>query len=259
MNRFARAAAYGGGGVGLAGALLTGLLFGQAQLARRAIPLPSTPPPDGSGFYPGEGKVLHLVMLGDSSAAGLGVTHPVETPGAVIAAGLEQPVKYRCLAVSGADSTHLASQVATALNRPVNVAIIMIGANDVTHAIRPATAVLLLAEAIATLREQGAQVVVGTCPDLGTVRSIQPPLRWLARQWSRQLAVAQTVVIEAAGGHAVQLGALLGPEFAAAPAEMFSADRYHPSAAGYAAAANAILPTVRTALAGGTRMSLESS
>src|SRR5262245_22747635 len=126
MNRFARAAAYGGGGVGLAGALLTGLLLGQAQLAKRAIPLPSAPPPDGSGFYPGGGDLIRLAMLGDSSAAGLGVDHPEQTPGALIAAALEQPVEYRCLAVVGADSTHLAAQVVAALSQPLDIAIIMI-------------------------------------------------------------------------------------------------------------------------------------
>jgi hypothetical protein len=47
----------------------------------------------------------------------------------------------------------------------------------------------------------------------------------------------------------VSLGDLLGPEFDAAPEQMFSADRFHPSAAGYAAAAAAMLPTVVAALA----------
>ncbi|WP_018351662.1 SGNH/GDSL hydrolase family protein [Longispora albida] len=248
MNRFAKAFAYGGGGLGLAGALLTGLLFGQAQLAKRAIPDADRPPPDGSGHFPGDGMPIRLVMLGDSSAAGLGVDHPAQTPGALIAASLGVPVEYRCFAVVGAESGHLAAQIELASAHPMDIAIIVIGGNDVTHGVRPALAVRLLADAVRALRELGAEVVVGTCPDLGTIQPIQPPLRWVARQWSRQLAAMQTRAVEAAGGRAVQLGALLGPEFAAAPAEMFSADRFHPSAAGYAAAANALLPAVRAAL-----------
>jgi hypothetical protein len=35
----------------------------------------------------------------------------------------------------------------------------------------------------------------------------------------------------------VSLGDLLGPEFKRSPSEMFSIDGFHPSAAGYAAAA----------------------
>ncbi|MEV6523753.1 SGNH/GDSL hydrolase family protein [Longispora sp. NPDC051575] len=248
MNRFAKAAAYGGGGLGLASALLTGVLFGQVQWAKRVIPLPDAPPPDGSGHYPGDGPTLRMVMLGDSSAAGLGADHPAQTPGAMIAAALGQPVDYRCLAVVGADSRHLAPQVEAALTEPVDLAVMIIGGNDVTHGVRPGTAVSLLTAAVKALREHGAQVVVGTCPDLGTIQPIQPPLRWVARTLSRQLAAAQTTAIEGVGGHAVQLGALLGPEFLAAPEQMFSADRYHPSAAGYAAAANALLPAVRVTL-----------
>jgi hypothetical protein len=98
------------------------------------------------------------------------------------------------------------------------------------------------------LRERGTAVVVGTCPDLGTVEPIPQPLRYLARRWSRQLAAAQTVAVVEAGGRTVSLGDLLGPEFDARPREMFSADRFHPSAAGYAQAAAALLPSVCAAL-----------
>ena len=54
-------------------------------------------------------------------------------------------------------------------------------------------------------------------------------------------------VVEA-GGRTVSLGDLLGPEFAERPHEMFSADRFHPSPAGYARAASALLPSVYAAL-----------
>ena len=86
------------------------------------------------------------------------------------------------------------------------------------------------------LRAAGCEVVVGTCPDLGAIRPIKPPLRWLARRWSRQLAAAQTVAVVEAGGRTVSLGDLLGPAFEADPDRMFGADRFHPSAEGYARA-----------------------
>jgi hypothetical protein len=124
----------------------------------------------------------------------------------------------------------------------------MVGANDVTHRVRPATSVRELAAAVRTLHDADVQVVVGTCPDLGTVEPIGRPLRWVARRWSRYLAAVQTVGVVEAGGRSVSLGNLLGPEFAAAPREMFSADRFHPSASGYARAASALLPSVIAAL-----------
>ena len=68
------------------------------------------------------------------------------------------------------------------------------------------------------------------------------------KRWSRDLAAAQTVAVVEAGGRTVSLGDLLGEEFEGAPHEMFSRDRFHPSAAGYARAAAALLPSVCAAL-----------
>jgi hypothetical protein len=120
----------------------------------------------------------------------------------------------------------------------------MIGANDVTHRVKPPTAVRHLDHVVRRLRERGAEVVVGTCPDLGTVEPVAQPLRYIARRSSRQLAAAQTIVVVEAGGRTVSLGDILGPEFAASPKEMFGPDRFHPSVAGYASAAAALLPSV---------------
>lgn len=67
-------------------------------------------------------------------------------------------------------------------------------------------------------------------------------------RWSRDLAAAQTVAVVEAGGRTVSMGDLLGPTFRASPLEMFSHDGLHPSSAGYARAAAALLPSVVDAL-----------
>ena len=36
-----------------------------------------------------------------------------------------------------------------------------------------------LRDAVRRLTEAGTEVVVGTCPDLGTIQPIRPPLRWV--------------------------------------------------------------------------------
>jgi len=249
-RRLAVAAAYGGGGVGLAGALAAGVLLGQARLARAAIPLAEAPPPRCDGRYGQEypGQPLRLAVLGDSSAAGYGVQRPRDTPGALLAAGLAQrlhrPVLVRCVAVVGATSPTLSPQVELATAFRPDLAVILVGGNDVTHRIRVTVATRYLAQAVRELRAGGTRVVVGTCPDLGAIRPIQPPLRWLARRWSRELAAAQTVAVVRAGGSTVSLGDLIGPVFVRDPHTMFAADRFHPSADGYATACAAILPTL---------------
>jgi lysophospholipase L1-like esterase len=123
----------------------------------------------------------------------------------------------------------------------------MVGANDVANQVKPAEAAGLLGDTVRRLRAAGAEVVVGTCPDLGAVGGILPPLRWLARQASRRLAAAQDRAVIEARGHSVLLGTLLGPEFAGRP-EMFASDRYHPSERGYLAAAMTLMPSMCTAL-----------
>jgi lysophospholipase L1-like esterase len=253
-RRVAAAAAYGGGGLGLAGVAAYGLLRGQAKLARRAIPRAEVPPPVCDGLYGADqpGEPLTAAMLGDSSAAGYGVALARDTPGALLAAGLAElagrPVRLVCRAVVGARSVGLDAQVDAMLTEAPDVTVIMIGGNDVTHRVRPQDAVRQLDQVVRRLRAIGSEVVVGTCPDLGTIKPIQPPLRWVARRASRILAAAQTIAVVEAGGRSVSLGDLLGPEFAASPGEMFSADRFHPSAEGYSAAAAALLPSVAAAL-----------
>jgi lysophospholipase L1-like esterase len=230
------------------------VLVGQARQVRRVIPMAEAPPPRGEGVYGARfpGRPLTMVVLGDSSAAGYGVHRPRETPGALLATGisrrLRRPVRLRRLAVVGSLSAGLAYQVDSALEHHPDLAMIMIGGNDVTHRTPVPVATRHLVDAVRRLRAAGARVVVGTCPDLGAIEPIKPPLRWVARRWSRQLAAAQTVAVVEAGGWTVSLGDLLGARFAAEPARMFSADRFHPSADGYALAAAAMLPTVLAAL-----------
>ncbi|GAA4597731.1 lysophospholipase L1-like esterase [Actinoplanes octamycinicus] len=235
-------------------ALSAGLLMRQAADARRIIPLAEAPPPRGDGVYGAKfpGRPLNLVILGDSSAAGYGVHRPRETPGALFATGisrrLHRPVRLHRLAVVGSVSAGLPWQVDAALDYQPDLAIILIGGNDVTHFSARASAVTHLGDAVRRLREAGCRVVVGTCPDIGAIQPIKPPLRWLARRWSRQLAAAQTVAVVRAGGRTVSIGNLLGPMFEADPARMFGSDRFHPSAEGYARAAAVMMPTVMAAL-----------
>jgi lysophospholipase L1-like esterase len=252
--RAATAAAYAGGAVSALGALGLGVLLGQAWIARLTIPGAEAPPPRAGGGYGGhyDGKPLRLAVIGDSTAAGYGVRTRAETPGALLATWIadaaRRPVRLTCPAVVGSVSAWLSAQVETALEAGVDLAIIFIGANDVTTGNKASVAAGQLAEAVRMLRAIGAEVVVATCPDLGTVRPIRPPLRWVARRWSRQLAAAQTVAAVNAGARTVSLADLLGPQFDAAPDQFFGEDRFHPSAEGYRAAAAVVLPSALAAI-----------
>ncbi|HZI96436.1 MAG TPA: SGNH/GDSL hydrolase family protein [Actinomycetales bacterium] len=251
-RRIAAAAAFGGGGLTFLGALGLGVVAAEAKLARRWIGQPfGLEGPEADGVYgAGAGEPIELIVLGDSSADGLGADRSEETPGAIIASGLAavsaRPVRLTNVAAVGAESADLTAQVEHLLERvpSPDVAAIFVGANDVTHRIKPAMAVRALSAAVTRLREAGAEVVVGTCPDLGTIEPVPQPLRSIARRWSRELAAAQTIAVVEAGGRSVSLGDILGHEFAAEPRVMFSSDRFHPSAAGYARMAATVLPSI---------------
>jgi lysophospholipase L1-like esterase len=255
-KRVAAVAAVGGGGLTVLTGASIGLVFAEAKLARRAIGAARDAPPATDGLYgePGaraEDRPLHFAMLGDSTGAGYGVERAEQTPGAILATALSahcgRQVLLTNVARVGACSDRLPEQVDMLLadgpDLAPEIATIIIGANDITHRLSIPQAADHVGEAVRRLREAGAEVVVGTCPDLGTIRPIQPPLRWLARRWSRRLADLQAKSVSAAGGRSVPLGALLGPEFATR-SELFGPDRYHPSAEGYATAAAALLPAL---------------
>lgn len=222
-------------------------------------------PPRADGVYaPGGGPVrrwerdvpfdLHLMVFGDSTATGYGCRDADQVPGVLIARGLAEEsgkrIRLSTKAIVGATSRGLSGQVDAMFvtgPRP-DAAVIMIGANDITALNGISASASRLGAAVQRLRSAGAVVVVGTCPDFGVITAIPQPLRWTAHSRGLRLARAQANAVRAAGGVPVPLADLLSPNFLQSPELMFSDDRYHPSAAGYALAANQLLPALCHAL-----------
>jgi len=241
------------------------LLTGQADQARSVIPKSFDPPPRADGVYlPHTGPAqrwergtetgIHLMVFGDSTATGYGCDQADEVPGALLARALAHlsgdSVRLSTKALVGATSKGLAGQVDAMLvaGPPPDAAVIMIGANDVTSLNGIGPSARRLGAAVRRLRSAGAVVVAGTCPDLGVITAIPQPLRFTARSIGLRLARAQAGEVRAAGGIPVPLADLLGPHFRTGGHHLFADDRYHPSAAGYALAAEQLLPALRDAL-----------
>lgn len=243
---------------GLAGGTAYGareLLHRQAAQARRVIgkPLGEHAPDADRHYKKKQGEPVDLLVLGDSIAAGLGADRAKDTLGGRLARGIAsragRSVRLRTAAVVGSESSMLAEQLASLPRgyRP-HVAVIVVGGNDVTHRVPVAESVRHLAAAVDDLRGRGTEVVVGTCPDLGALRAVPQPLRALGSRASRQLAEAQRATALARGARVVSLAHVVGPFFSTSPEEMFSLDRFHPSAHGYRRTAKAMLPSVLAAL-----------
>lgn len=197
-----------------------------------------------------EAQPLRMVLLGDATALGVGVETVEQTVGGQLAGMLAEAgarVALSSVAVSGARSSDLATQVARAQLGPhADMAVILVGTNDVTHLVRPGEAATALATAVRRLRDAGTVVVVGTCPDLGAVRAIAAPLRQLVGWYGRRVARAQANSARAAGAAVVDLAAAVGPVFRADPG-MYCQDGFHPSADGYRVTAYALFPEVAAA------------
>lgn len=203
------------------------------------------------GGYPGD--PLRFAVLGDSNAVGVGAARSGQTVPALLARGLSavaaRPVQLDNVAHSGALSTDLAGQIQqldTGNGEP-EVTVIVIGGNDVIQLRSIPGAASALYSAVCKLHSGGSEVVVGTCPDMGTIRPLLPPLRFLARWDSRILATVQTIVVLRAGGRSVSFGTLLGPLYWDNASLMFSADHFHSSPLGYARAARLLWPSVLAA------------
>jgi lysophospholipase L1-like esterase len=270
-------------GRAVAAALFAGTVGGAALVAAEAAAARSrryAQPELGlvlrASLGPAAATPLQLVLLGDSSALGVGVDRVMDTIGGQLAALLSsgtldvsgggsgraaparggrpglpaaRRVELSSVGVAGSRSADLGTQVSRALlgGRP-DVAVVLVGVNDATSLRRPAEAAAHLGSAVRRLREAGVQVVVGTCPDLGAVRAFAPPLRQIAGWLGRRVASAQARAVGAAGCAVVDLAAETGPVFRA-DAGTLCYDGFHPSADGYRVWAHALLPAVVAAAA----------
>ncbi|MET9632278.1 SGNH/GDSL hydrolase family protein [Lentzea sp. NPDC006480] len=193
---------------------------------------------------------MRLCLLGDSIAAGVGSTRREHTLGPLLAARLRtagHDVELRVHAVPGARSADLKTQVRAAIAGGVDLAVIVIGANDLTRFVPAHVGAQQLHDAVADLRRAGAAVVVSTAPDLSVVAHVPPALRDVVSAVSRDYAQAQLQAVIRAGGVVAHVERAVSARFAADP-KLFAADRFHPSGAGYQVIAEALAPAVEAVL-----------
>jgi lysophospholipase L1-like esterase len=196
---------------------------------------------------------LRLAVLGDSIAYGVGAARTSDTLASRLVRELAAggiPAEARVFAVPGARSVDLGRQVRQAVSWQPGVAVIVIGANDLTRLVPADRAAADLRMAIGELRAGGAEVVVAPAPDLSVVPHVPAAMRGLVKVGSTRLRRAQAAVTIAEGGRVADPEARASAAFAR-DASLFCRDRFHPSSAGYAVIAEALAPAVREAAGGG--------
>jgi lysophospholipase L1-like esterase len=232
--------------------LVAALLGTEIFLAMNRTYLPTSPALKlGGTFGDPASKPLSFVVLGDSTAAGLGAGTPHAAYATDLARWLSERgrrVSLKAFGVSGA-RVHdvLTDQAPQASAISPDLVFVGIGANDVTHltsldSVRRDTRAIL-----ERLKAAGATVVLAGPPDM-RAKAWYEPLRSLAGWRGRQLAEAMADIARSEGVPVVPLAKETGHFFAANPDTAYAADDFHPGPAGYRAWARAIFPVLERAL-----------
>jgi len=228
------------------------LLGVEIYLAWNREYLPTSPALElGGSFGSSDGRPLRFVVLGDSTAAGLGASGPQHAYATVLSHRLADRgwrVDLRVHGVSGARvKSVLEEQVPLAVKAKPDLVFVGIGANDVTHLTSLNDVERDFALIVDRLLESGAALAVAGPPDMRAAAWLEP-LRSLAGWRGRQVAGVMRKVAEDRGVPVVPLAERAGPYFASNPTEAYGGDEFHPGDGGYRAWAKAIFPALIEAL-----------
>ncbi len=222
------------------------VLLPQGRRLRRETPrLPDAPLPwegrvegggtgDGSDNPGGASRPLHLLVIGDSTAAGVGVDHADLGLGGRLAEALAartgRPVNWRAAGRNGATAGDLVRQYLTpALNGPTDLVFLTVGANDAL-ALRSANAFRrdirrILERTFAAHPE--AALLMSSLPAFFRFPLLPEPLRRSLYRHSQALErEARQLVGAAPRAH-------MSPPPPPYTEGFFASDDFHPSAIGY--------------------------
>ncbi|MCB9160182.1 MAG: SGNH/GDSL hydrolase family protein [Caldilineaceae bacterium] len=200
--------------------------------------LPEAGPPTTGMAYPPyitNQATLHLLVIGESTAAGVGApSHAVGLTGctaAALATRLNRPVAWRALGRSGATAADVRRELLPSLEQPVaDVVLVALGVNDTIRRTAPAAWHTEIAALVTDLRRRfpPTTIVLAGVPAMARFPALPSPLRHFL------------------GAHGTRLDRELADLAAATPGVChcptplpdpyhFASDRFHPGPAGYAA------------------------
>ena len=221
------------GTVSLIGSPLLPILWLQARHVRKHTPrLPEAAGPT-VGTIPVGGVPLRLLVIGESTVAGVGAPDHVRGLTGQIAAALAtltgRTVQWRAVGKIGATARVARSLVAEIPEAPVDVIVLALGVNDVLRFHAAGRWTRDLTQLIADLRERvgAAPVVLASVPPMGRFPAFPQPLRGI-------LGLRAAALDRAAQRCAPVLARVAHSPARLDPAGgMFGADRFHPSIQGY--------------------------
>jgi len=173
------------------------LLFAQAQSVRNDIVELPEPPGARAGRVGGSVRTLSLLVTGDSSAVGVGAQHQSEALALPLARHLAQrldaAVNWRLLAQTGLTSASTLDYLKAHLVGECEIAVVVVGVNDITQQVPMAQALKQRADIAVWLNAHAGvpTVLFPALPEMQLFPSLPQPLAWWAGEMSRRNNRAQ--------------------------------------------------------------------
>lgn len=207
------------------------MLLAQALAVRRSARQLPEPPGPRQGRA-GAGHPLRLLIVGDSSAAGVGAATQDKALSGQLVRQLARrfEVDWRLEAATGATTADTIRRIEALAHEPFDVVVTAVGVNDVTRAVPTKRWVAQQRALIGLIRGKlnAKHILMTGVPPMGQFPLLPNPLRWVLGQQANRLdthLAGITATVPQASHIRVDFN--LDPRFAAA-------DGYHPSEDAYA-------------------------
>lgn len=207
--------------------------------------------PEAAGPRSVDGGALRLLIVGDSSAAGVGAAHQGEALAGQLAQALSrrlgEPVGWQLVATSGHRSAQALAALQAAELARADVLITALGVNDVVDQVNPRTALAAL-EHLHRLAAERAGVRLSlhcAAPPMQHFPVLPQPLRWF---FGRQAARFNAALAASVAGQPARRVVPLPAEMQREAAALMAEDGFHPGPRGYALWAEALADQVASGL-----------
>ncbi len=206
----------------------------------RAGELPEPPGPRNG--VSGSGRGLSLLLVGDSSAAGVGAAHQDEALMGQLIRALEGEfrLRWRVEAKSGATTASTLARLQRAAPERFDVVVVALGVNDITRGLSLARLLRRRARLYDLLRERfrARRIIASGLPPVGNFPVLPQPLRWvLGRQTERFDAALET--------QAREMGVDYVPFTIPYRRELMASDGFHAAPEAYRLWAKMLVPHIR--------------
>ncbi len=215
----------------LAGLLLAPVWLSQGLYVRATTPRLPEPPGPRSGTE-GEGPVRRLLIIGDSSAAGVGAVHQSAALSGQLRAGLRARyrLQWRLLAETGLTTRACHRRLQRLEPEPVDAVVTALGVNDVTGGAGLAAWQQGQTALVGLLRSRFAarHIILSGLPPVSRFPALPQPLRWYLGQRAVRFDRCLENLAAREQCHYIAMNFTLDPD-------LMAADGFHPGPGIYAA------------------------